>query len=118
MSGPERKRPQFAPKEEEKIDLHASLFAELGEEAIDDLRRGRDGFMRLRFILLKAGSDDTVFQVAQTLAHEIELVSEVIDRADRNMRMAGTDRTSKIRKLLVRDRLGYLNDQAPGEEER
>jgi len=60
----------------------------------------------------------SLFRVAQTLAQEIQLINEVIDRADRNMRMAGTDRTSKMRKLLVRERLGYLNDQTPGEEER
>jgi hypothetical protein len=116
MSGPERKRPQFAPKEEEKIDLYASIFAEQGEEAIDDLREERGKLVRRRLIFLKAGSDETVFRVAQTLAQEIELVNEVIDRADRNMRKAGIDRTSKIRKLLVRERLGYLYDQVPGEE--
>lgn len=116
MSGPERKRPQFAPEQEEEINLYASLLAELGEEAIDDLRRERYGLMKLRLIFLKAGSDETVFQTAQVLAQEIELVNEVIDRADRNMRKAGTDSVSLMRKLVVRERLGYLNDQGPGEE--
>jgi RecJ-like exonuclease len=116
MSGPERKRPQFAPEQEERIDYYAFLFAELGEEAIDDLRKERFGLMKLRFIFLKAGPDEIVFRAAQALGQEIELVNEIIDRADRNMRKAGTDRASEIRKLLVRERLGYLYDQASGEE--
>jgi hypothetical protein len=116
MSGPERKRPQFAPKQEEEIDLYASLIAEQGEEAVDDLRRGRDELIKDRLIFLKAGSDETVSQAAQALGQGIELVNEIINRADRNMRKAGTDRTSKIRKLVVRERLGYLYDQVPGEE--
>ena len=116
MSGPERKRPQFAPEQEANIDFYASLLAGLGEEAIDDLRRERYGLMKLRLIFLKAGPDETVSRVAQDLAQEIELINEVIDCADRNMRKAGTDSVSMMRKLVVREKLGYLNDQEPKKE--
>ena len=111
MSGSERKRPQFAPEQEEQIEMYASLIAEQGEEAIDDLRRGRYGLMKLRLIHLKAGSDERMFRVAQALGQDIKFVNEIINRADGIMKKAGTDRASRMRKLVVRERLGYLYDQ-------
>ncbi|MBU0572716.1 hypothetical protein KKH23_02780 [Patescibacteria group bacterium] len=116
MSGPERKIPQFAPELEENIDFYASFLAEQGEEAIDDLRKERDGIVRLRLIYLKVSSNEIVFQGAQALGQSIEVVNEIINRASKIMRDAGTDRVSEMRKLVVGERLGYLNDQAPEEE--
>ncbi|RLC29702.1 hypothetical protein DRH13_05330 [Candidatus Woesebacteria bacterium] len=116
MSGPEREKPQFAPEEEELIDYYAAILAEQGEEAIIDLRIERYGLMKNKFALLKADPNKIVFQVAQTLGHNIELVNEVINRADENMRKAGTDSESRMRKLIVREKFGRFNDQAPKEE--
>lgn len=110
MSGPERERPQFAPEEEELIDYYASVLAEQGEGAINDLRIERYGLMKHRFILLGADSSGTVFQVVQALGHDTELVNEVIARADENMKQAGTDSESKMRKLVTRKKFGRFND--------
>jgi hypothetical protein len=110
MSDPERKGSQFAPEERELIDYYASILAEQGEEAIDDLRIGRYGLMKHKFVLLKADPNEIVFQTIQALGHDIELVNEVINRAVENMKQAGTDSESKMRKLITREKFGRFND--------
>jgi hypothetical protein len=110
MSGPGKERPQFAPEEMELIDYYAFVLAEQGEEAVGDLRTGRYELMKQRLILLSADPEEIVFQATQTLKREIELMSEVIKRADENMRKAGMDNESKMEKLIVREKFGRFND--------
>lgn len=112
MSGPEREKPQFAPEEMELIDYYASVLAEQGEGAVGDLRTGRYELMKQRRILLNADPEKIVFQATQTLKHEIKLMSEVIKRADENMRKAGTDSESKMKKLIIREKFGCFNDES------
>ncbi len=101
MFGPEREEARFTPEVEKTIALCALEAANLGEDVIDALRKERYKIMNSHFVFLREYGNNAL-DISRELENCVEVISEVISRADKILEEKGTSRISQMRKLVAR----------------
>lgn len=97
-----KENPQFTPKEESEIEKYAVAISEQGRESLDDLRDKRNLLMRTQYILFHAAKRYPSYtEDGLKLEHEVDVVNEVLRRAETKMKKAGTDAEGQAREMIV-----------------
>lgn len=100
---------KFTPRLEKEIEDLSDQIASMDQEALDSLKEERSRLLKVEFTTFQlARYNRDLIPIGISLRREVEIVDEVIKRAEKGLVEKGKDRVSQMRGIIIDEELKRL----------